>query len=115
MMMATSYSRLNLAIPVLLLHSYGVSIANIERLLILGSQFYSQVTSNISTLMAGKMDGISLECSRKVTGLSSGFFITLDTIQEIHFVLLEVHSLIKKSLLLNFQMAVSQLSMLELY
>ena len=111
--MAISYSPLILAVPVLLQHSDGVSIGNIERLLILGSQFCYQVTSNISSLMAGKVDGISSGCSRKVTGLSSGFFITLDTIQEIHFVLREVYSLIKKSLLLNFQMAVSQLSMRE--
>ena len=113
-MMAISYSALHLPLPILLLHSNGVSIAPIKPLLILVSQLYSQALSNISTRMAAKMDKISLECSRQVTGLSSGLSTTLETIQAIHIALLEALSIVKKSLLLNIQAIVSPPSMQEL-
>ena len=112
--MAIIYSPLHLALPILLLHSNGVSIAPIKLLLILVSQLFSQALSNISTRMAAKMDKISLECSRQVTGLSSGLFTTLETIQERHIVLLGALSIVKKSLLLNIQAMGSPPSMQEL-
>jgi hypothetical protein len=63
--------------------------------------------------MADKMDIISLECSRQVTGLSSGLYTTLEQILEENIVLLEAYSMIKKSLLLNIKVIASQPSMLE--
>jgi hypothetical protein len=54
----------------------------------MGFPLYSQQPNNISMLMAGKMGKISLECSRQVTGLSNGFFTTLEQIMHIHIVLL---------------------------
>jgi hypothetical protein len=54
--------------------------------MILGSQLYSQASNNISMLMAGKMGKILLECSRQLTGLSSGFYTTLKQIKHQHIV-----------------------------
>jgi hypothetical protein len=65
-------------------------------------------------LIATKMGKTSSECSKKVMGFSSGFSTTLKQIQVLHFVLLEVHSKVKKSLLLNIQAGLSPLSMREL-
>jgi hypothetical protein len=63
MVMAISYSPLNLALLVLLIHSHGVSIAFNKPGLILGSLLYSQAPSNTSTLMVAKMGKILSECS----------------------------------------------------
>ena len=82
--------------------------------MILVSPLYSLATNNISTHMAAKMDKISLECSRPATGLSNGLFITLEQILEENIVLLEAYSMIKKSLLLNIKVIMSQQSILEL-
>jgi hypothetical protein len=112
--LSISYSPFRLPLQILLLHSYGVSIAMIKQLMLLGSPLYLQEPSNISTLMAAKTDEISLECSRKVTGLSSGFSTTLEAIQEKHFVFLEAHSMTKKSLLLSIKVVVRPQSTLEL-
>jgi hypothetical protein len=71
------------------------------------SPLYSQAPSNISTLMATKMEKISSECSRQATGLSSGFSTTLEPIKALHIVLHEALSMIKKSLLLNIQFKAS--------
>ena len=112
--MAISYSHLLSALPILLLHSYGASIASVKRLLIEDSLLYSQVPSNIFTPMAVKMEKILLECSRQVTGLSSGFSTTLEPIQVLHIVLLEALSMVKKSLSLNIQIGISPLFTREL-
>jgi hypothetical protein len=64
--------------------------------------------------MAVKMDKIWLECSRQVTGISSGFFTTLEPIQVLHIVLLEALSTVKKSLSLNIQVMVRPLFTREL-
>jgi hypothetical protein len=72
-------------------------------MLILGSPLYSQEPSKTFTLMAAKMAKILLECLRQVTGHSSGFYTTLELIQEIQIVLDWALSMIKKSLLLNIQ------------
>jgi hypothetical protein len=82
--------------------------------MILGSPLYSQALSNISTPLAAKMDKISSDCSRQVTGLSSGLFITLEPFSEEHFVLLVAYLMVKKSLLPNIKVIVSRPSMLEL-
>ena len=105
--MDISYSHLLSALQILLLHSNGVSRASIKRVKMLASQLYSQAPSNISTLMADKMDKISSDRSRPVTGLSNGFSITLEPIQELHIVLDKALSIVKKSLLLNIQVKVS--------
>jgi hypothetical protein len=65
-------------------------------------------------LMVAKMDKISSESSKKVTGPSSGFSITLEQNQALHTVLQEALSMIKKSSLLNIQVVVRPLSMQEL-
>ena len=91
------------ALPILLLHSYGVSIAYIKLLLILDFPLYSQAPSNISMLIAIKMDKMSSECSRQATRLSSGFSTTLEPIQAHHNVLQEAHLMVKKSLLPSIQ------------
>jgi hypothetical protein len=65
-------------------------------------------------LMAAKMEKISLECSRQVMGLSSGFFTTLEPIQVLHTVLHGALSMVKKFLLLNIQVLVRPLSTQEL-
>ena len=85
----------------MLLYSNGASIA--LKLIIFRTQLYSQAARNISTLMAGKMDKISSECSRQVIGLSTGLFTTLEPIQALHFALLEALSMVKKSLLPSIQ------------
>ena len=64
--------------------------------------------------MADKMDEISSECSRQVTGLSSGLSSTLELIKEIHIVFLEAHLMVKKSLSLNIQMVLTPQSTQEL-
>jgi hypothetical protein len=64
--------------------------------------------------MAAKMDKISSDCSRQVTGLSSGLFITLEPFLEEHIVLLVAYSMVKKSLLPNIKVIISRLSMPEL-
>ena len=112
--MALSYSPLLSHLPVLLLHSCGVSIASNKLMRPLGSPLYSQASSNISTPMAAKMVKISLECSRKVTGLSSGFSKTLEPIQALHIALHGALSTVKKSLSLNIQMVLSPQSTQEL-
>jgi hypothetical protein len=112
--MAISYSLLLSALPYLLLNSYGVLIASIKLHLILVSQLYFQAISNISTLMAGKMEIILSDSSRLATGLSNGFSTTLEPIQAVLIVLLEALSMIKKSSLLNIQVEVRPQSMLEL-
>jgi hypothetical protein len=112
--MAISYSLLLSALPYLLLNSYGVLIASIKLQLILVSQLYFQEISNISTLMAGKMEIILSDSSRLATGLSSGFSTTLEPIQAVLIVLLEALSMIKKSSSLNIQVKVRPQSMLEL-
>jgi hypothetical protein len=94
--------------------SYGVSKASFKQLLLLDSRLYLQAPNNISTLMAGKTDEISLECSRQVTGLSNGSSTTLELIQGLHIALLEGRSLVKKSLLLSIQVIVRPLSTQEL-
>jgi hypothetical protein len=98
--MAFSYSPLHLALPILLLHSNGDSTASIKQLLLLDSPLYLQAIRNISTLMAAKMGKISSECSRPMTGLSSGFSTILEQIQvhNIHIVLHEALIMVKKSL-----------------
>jgi hypothetical protein len=65
-------------------------------------------------LMAAKMDEISLECSRQVTGLSSGSNTTLEPIGAIHIVLREALLMVKKSLLRNIQIGISPQFMREL-
>jgi hypothetical protein len=112
--MAIGYSPLHSALPILLQHSYGVSIASCKRLMTKVSQLYFQAPSNIFTLMDVKMDKISSECSRQVMGLSNGFSIILDSIQVLHIVLLEALSMVKKSLSLNIQMALTPPFMLGL-
>jgi hypothetical protein len=87
LIMAISYSPLHSPLPVLLLHSCGASKASFKRLLMLVSQLYYQATCNIFTPMAAKMDKILSECSRKVTGLRSGFSTTLEPIKALHIVL----------------------------
>jgi hypothetical protein len=116
LILAISYSPFHLALLVLLLPSYGVSIASInQQILLLDSQLYPQATSNISMLMAAKMDEISSECSRQVTGLSSGFSTTnIEPIKELHIALLEGHSTVKKSLLPSIQVQVRPLFTLGL-
>jgi hypothetical protein len=57
--MAISYLVLHSALPILLLHSNGVSIAFLKLLLIWGFPFYSQAPRDISMLLAGKMGEIS--------------------------------------------------------
>ena len=104
--MGISYSPLHSALLILLQHSNGVSIAPIKLILLLDSPLYSQATSNISTLMAAKMEKISLECSRKVTGFSSGFSFTVEPILTLHIALLEALLTVKKSLLLNIQVLI---------
>jgi hypothetical protein len=84
-------------------------------MLILVTPLYWQAPSNISMLMAVKMEKISLECSRAVTGLSSGSFNTLEPIQAIHIALDEALLMVKKSLLLNIKVGLSPLSTQELY
>jgi hypothetical protein len=113
--MALSYSALHSALPVLLQHSNGVSIAILKHLLIKVSPLYSLAPSNISMLMADKIDEISSECSRLVTGLSSGFSTILEPIQALHIVLREALSMVKKSLWPNIQVLGSLLFMRELY
>jgi hypothetical protein len=108
------YSALHSTLPILLLHSNGVSIASIKILLKLGSLLYFQAPNNISTPMVVKMEIISLECSRQVTGLSSGLSTTLESIQVQHFVLQEGLLMVKKSLLLNIQVLMSPQSTQEL-
>jgi hypothetical protein len=65
--------------------------------------------------MGDKMDEISSECSRQVTALSSGFFTTLEPNGAIHIVLHEALLMVKKYLLHNIQVGLSQPFMLELY
>jgi hypothetical protein len=112
--MAIIYSPLHLALPILLLHSYGVSKAPNKITVIKVYQLYSQAASNTSTLMATKMGKTSLECSRQVTGLNSGSYTTLEQIQALHFVFHEALSMVKKSLLLNIKMEASPPSTQEL-
>ena len=112
--MAISYSPFHSALLVLLQPSYGVSIASIKQLLLLDSLLYLQATSNTSTLMAAKTDKISSECSRQVTGLSSGSSTILVPIQALHIVLLEAFLMVKKSLLISIQAIVSLPSTREL-
>jgi hypothetical protein len=95
--MAISYSLLLSALPILLLYFNGALIASIKLLLILGSPLYSLALSNISMLMARKMEEISLECFRQLTGLSNGFFTILEAILVLHIVLAEALSMIRKS------------------
>jgi hypothetical protein len=114
MVMSISYSPLHSALLVLLQPSNGVSIASIKQLLLLRSPLYLQATSNISTLMAAKINEISSECSRQVMALSSGSSTTLEPIQALHIVLLVALSLVKKSLSLNIQMILRQPSTQEL-
>ena len=64
--------------------------------------------------MAAKMDEISLECSRRVTELSSGFSTTLKLVQALHIAKHEALSMVKKSLSLNIQAMASQLYTQEL-
>jgi hypothetical protein len=104
---AISYSPLLLALAVLLHHLYGVSIASIKLLLTLDFPLYSQALSNISMLMAAITEKISLECSRLVTGLSSGSFTILEPFQVVLIVLEEDLSAVKKSLLLNIQVVMT--------
>jgi hypothetical protein len=113
--MAISFSRLLSAIPILLLHSYGVSIALITQVLLLVIPSYSQALSNISTLMAAKMGKTSLECSIKVTGLSSGFSTSLEPILAAILIVLQGDLLtVKKSLWLNIKILMSPQSTREL-
>jgi len=56
--MALRYSALLLALPILHLCLDGVSIASINRLLTEGSPLFSKAHSNISTLMATKMENL---------------------------------------------------------
>jgi hypothetical protein len=84
-------------------------------MLIKVSQLYSRAPSSISMLMAAKMDEISSECSRLVTGLSSGFFTTLEPIGAKHIVFREALSMVKKFLLRNILVIVSPPFMQELY
>jgi hypothetical protein len=71
------------------------------------SQLYLQAPNNISTLMAAKTVEISSECSRQVTGPSSGYYSTLEPIKALHIVLQEALLMVKKSSLLNIQALVS--------
>jgi hypothetical protein len=112
--MAISYSPLHSPLPVLLLHSCGVSIASIKGMLPKGSPLYSLATSYISSPMAANIGIISSECSRKVTALSNGFSTTLDFIQKLHIALHGAFSAVKKSLSLNIQMVMSRQSTQEL-
>jgi hypothetical protein len=114
LVMAISYSPLHSPLPFLILHSCGVSIASNKRMLPKGSPLYSLATSNISTPMAAKIDKISSECSRKLTGLSSGFSSTLQKAQVVlHIAFHGAFSPIKKSLSLNIQMELTPQSMQE--
>jgi hypothetical protein len=116
LILAISYSPFHLPLLVLLLPSYGDSIASINhQILLLDSPLYSQATSYISMRMAGKMDEISSGSSRQVTGLSSGFSTTnLEPIKELHIVLLEGYSTVKNSLLPSIQAQVRSLFTLGL-
>ena len=64
--------------------------------------------------MAAKMDKISSECSRQVTGLSNGFSTTIEPIKVIHSVLQGALSMVRKSLPLNIKMVLSLPSTREL-
>jgi hypothetical protein len=57
---------------------------------------FSEIPSNISILMAVKMDKISLECSWQATGLSCGFYNIFELMLVIHIVLQEAHLTVKK-------------------
>jgi hypothetical protein len=82
--------------------------------MIMGFQLYSQAPNNISMLMAGKMDKISLECFRQVMGLSSGLYTILEQIKLILIVLLEALSVVKKSLSLIIPVLMTPQSTREL-
>ena len=112
--MALSYSPFRSALPILLLHSNGDSIASINLVMIVGFPSFSQEASNISMLMAVKAGRTSLECSRKVMDLRSGFSTTLERMQLQHLVLEEALSKVKKSLLDNIKVLVISPSMREL-
>jgi hypothetical protein len=94
--LAIRYSPLQSALLILPLNSNGASIAIIKLLMNKVSPLYSQAPSNISTRMAVKIIEISLECSRQVTGLSSGSSTTLEQIQALHIVLHEALLMVKK-------------------
>jgi hypothetical protein len=64
--------------------------------------------------MAVKMEKIWLENSSQVMGLSSGLYYILEPVLVLHIVFLEVLSTVKKSLSLNIQWVVIQLSTREL-
>ena len=115
MKVAINFFPLHSALPIILLHSNGVLIVPGNLRIILDSPLYSQAPSNISTLMAVKMEKISSECSRQLTVLRSGFSTTLEPFQVLHIALLEGHSLVKRFLSLNTQMVLSSIpSTLEL-
>jgi hypothetical protein len=82
--MSISYLPLQLALLVLLLPSYGVSITIIKLVLLLDTPLYSEAPSIIFMRMDAKMDGMSSECFRQVMGLSSGFSTTLELLQALH-------------------------------
>jgi hypothetical protein len=82
--------------------------------MLLRSRLYLQALSNISTLMAAKINEILSESSRQVTALSSGSSTTLKPFQTLHIVSHEALTMIKKSLLLSIQVVISPQSMREL-
>jgi hypothetical protein len=94
--MISSFLALLSALPILILHSYGVS-KNTRLFLLKDFLSYSQAANNISTLTAVKIHKISLECSKQATELSSGFSTSLEAIQALHIALQEVHLKGKKS------------------
>jgi hypothetical protein len=112
--LAISYSPLHSPLLILLHYSFGVSIATSKRVMNKVSRLYLQAHSNISTLMETKVEKILSECSRQLTGLSSGSCTTLEHIQVNHFVLHEAFSMVKKWLLLNIQVKASTLVTQEL-
>ena len=105
--MGINFSPLLSVLPILLFHSYGVSEVSIKLFMIQGSPLYSLVPSNISTLLAAKINKISLECSRQVMGVNSGLSTSLGDIKAL-LVFLEALSMVKKSLSLNFQIILTQ-------
>jgi hypothetical protein len=103
LVMAISYSVFLLALPTLLLSSYGVSIASIKRQTIWVSPLYLQVASKTSILMAAKTDKIISECFSQAMVLSSGLSNTLEPIKAKLIASHEDFLMNKKSLSLSIQ------------